>query len=86
MSLRIQSAMDWALTLYVKVQSSDGKTLVSRIDLPAGPAQTLLIPLQANSPLSQGMKAGPPMPITVDGQRVLLAGSAGKSTAARWSR
>ncbi len=64
MSLRIQSAMDWALTLYVKVQSSDGKTLVSRIDLPAGPAQTLLIPLQANSPLSQGMKAGPPMPIT----------------------
>ncbi len=28
-SLRIQSAMDWALTLYVKVQSNDGKTLVS---------------------------------------------------------
>lgn len=78
MSLRIQSAMDWALTLYVKVQSSDGKTLVSRIDLPAGPAQTLLVPLQANSPLSQGMKAGPPMPITVDGQRVMLAGSAGE--------
>ncbi len=78
MSLRIQSAMDWALTLYVKVQSSDGKILVSRIDLPAGPAQTLLVPLQANSPLSQGMKAGPPMPITVDGQRVMLAGSAGE--------
>ncbi|WP_404487247.1 beta-galactosidase [Pseudomonas sp. HT11] len=77
MSLRIQSAMDWALTLYVKVQSTDGQTLVSRIDLPAGPAQTLLIPLQANSPLSQGMKAGPPMPITVEGQRVLLASSAG---------
>ena len=35
MSLRIQSAMDWALTLYVKVQSNDGKTLLSRIDLPA---------------------------------------------------
>lgn len=78
MSLRIQSAMNWALTLYVKVQSADGKTLVSRIDLPAGPAQTLLVPLQANSPLSQGMKAGPPMPMTVDGQRVLLAGSAGE--------
>lgn len=78
MSLRIQSAMDWALTLYVKVQSSDGKTLVSRIDLPAGPAQTLLVPLLANSPLSLGMKAGPPMPITVDGQRVMLAGSAGE--------
>ncbi|WP_339529061.1 beta-galactosidase [Pseudomonas mucidolens] len=78
MSLRIQSAMDWALTLYVKIQSKDGKTLVSRVDLPAGPAQTLLVPLQANSPLSQGMKAGPPMPITVDGQRVLLAGSSGE--------
>ncbi|MCF5510981.1 beta-agarase, partial [Pseudomonas sp. PA-3-6H] len=58
MSLRIQSAMNWALTLYVKVQSADGKTLVSRIDLPAGPAQTLLVPLQANSPLSQGMTTG----------------------------
>ena len=34
LTLRMQSAMDWALTLYVKVQSSDGKTLVSRIDLP----------------------------------------------------
>ncbi|WP_231422007.1 beta-galactosidase [Pseudomonas sp. Leaf59] len=78
MSLRIQSAMDWALTLYVKVQSSDGKTLVSRIDLPAGPAQTLVVPLQANSPLSQGMKAGPPMPISLDGQRVLLAASSGE--------
>ena len=77
-SLRIQSAMNWALTLYVKVQSADGKTLVSRVDLPAGPAQTLLVPLQANSPLSQGMKAGPPMPMTVDGQRVLLAASSGE--------
>lgn len=78
MSLRIQSAMNWALTLYVTIQSNDGKTLVSRVDLPAGPAQTLLVPLQPTSPLSQGMKAGPPMPMTVDGQRVLLASSAGE--------
>jgi hypothetical protein len=78
MSLRIQSAMNWALTLYVKIQSNDGKTLISRIDLPAGPAQTLLVPLQASTPLSQGMKAGPPMPMTVDGQRVLLASSEGE--------
>ncbi|OOG12092.1 beta-galactosidase [Pseudomonas sp. C9] len=77
MSLRIQSAMDWAVTLYVKIQSNDGKTLFSRVDLPAGPAQTLLVPLVASSPLSQGMKAGPPMPMTVDGQRILLASSAG---------
>ncbi|KEX92448.1 beta-agarase [Pseudomonas putida] len=78
MSLRIQSAMNWAVTLYVTIQSNDGKTLVSRVDLPAGPAQTLLVPLQPTSPLSQGMKAGPPMPMTVDGQRVLLASSAGE--------
>jgi len=78
MSLRIQSAMDWALTLDVTIQSSDGKTLTSRVALPAGPAQTLLVPLQASSPLSQGMRAGPPMPMTVDGQRVLLAGSQGE--------
>ncbi|VVN94314.1 beta-agarase [Pseudomonas fluorescens] len=78
MSLRIQSAMNWPLTLYVTIQSNDGKTLVSRIDLPAGPVQTLLVPLQASSPLSQGMKAGPPMPMTVEGQRVLLASSSGE--------
>lgn len=78
MSLRIQSAMNWALTLYVKIQSNDGKTLISRIDLPAGPAQTLLVPLVASSPLSQGMKAGPPMPMTFEGQRVLLANSQGE--------
>lgn len=78
MTLRIQSAMNWALTLYVTLQSNDGKTLVSRVDLPAGPAQTLLVPLVASSPLSQGMKAGPPMPMTVDGQRILLASSEGQ--------
>ena len=39
MSLRIQSAMNWALTLYVTIQSNDGKTLVSRVDLPAGPVK-----------------------------------------------
>ncbi|WP_285417271.1 beta-galactosidase [Pseudomonas sp. efr-133-TYG-5] len=78
MSLRIQSAMNWAVTLYVRIQSNDGKTLVSRVDLPAGPAQTLLVPLVATTPLSQGMKAGPPMPMTVDGQRILLASSSGE--------
>ncbi|MBK5300322.1 MULTISPECIES: hypothetical protein [Gammaproteobacteria] len=77
MSLRIQSAMNWAVTLYVKIQSNDGKTLVSRVDLPAGPAQTLLVPLQPSSPLSQGMKAGPPMPINFEGQ-ILLASSTGE--------
>ncbi len=83
MTLRAQSAMDWAVTLYVKVQSNDGKTLTSRIDLPAGPAQTLVIPLVANSPLSQGMRAGPPMPWMHDGQRTLLASSEGEITASQ---
>lgn len=78
MSLRIQSAMNWAVTLYVKIQSNDGKTLISRVDLPAGPAQTLLVPLQPTSPLNLGMKAGPPMPMTFDGQRILLASSDGE--------
>ncbi len=78
MTLRIQNAMSWALTLDVTVQSSNGHTLTSRIDLPAGPAQTVLLPLQANSPRSQGMRAGPPMPMTVDGQRILLASSEGQ--------
>ncbi|OZY41694.1 beta-agarase [Pseudomonas fragi] len=78
MTLRIQNAMNWALTLDVTVQSSNGKTLTSRVDLPAGPAQTLLLPLKANSPLSQGMRAGPPMPMTLDGQRILLASSQGE--------
>ena len=78
MSLRLQSAMNWAVTVYVQIQSNDGQTLVSRVDLPAGPAQTLLVPLVASTPLSQGMKAGPPMPMTVDGQRILLASSSGE--------
>lgn len=78
LTLRLQSAMDWALTVDVTVQSSDGRTLTSRIDLPAGPAQTVMVPLTASSPLSQGMRAGPPMPWTYDGQRLLLTSSVGE--------
>lgn len=77
LTLRLQSGMDWALTVDVTVQSSDGRTLTSRIDLPAGPAQTVMIPLKASSPLSQGMRAGPPMPWTFEGQRLLLTSSEG---------
>jgi hypothetical protein len=73
MTLRLQSAMDWALTLEVKIESADGQVLTSRIALPAGPVQDLLVPLQATSPLSHGMRAAPPMPWTHDGQRTLLA-------------
>ncbi|NER59609.1 beta-agarase [Pseudomonas sp. MAFF212428] len=77
-TLRLQSAMDWAVTVDVTVLGSDGKTLTSRIDLPAGPAQTVLVPLTASSPLSHGMRVGPPMPWQQDGQRMLLTSSAGE--------
>ncbi|WP_322366826.1 beta-galactosidase [Pseudomonas sp. Teo4] len=78
LTLRLQSAMDWALTVDVTVLGSDGRTLTSRIDLPAGPAQTVMVPLKASSPLSQGMRAGPPMPWVHEGQRLLLTSSAGE--------
>lgn len=76
-SLRLQSAMDWAVTVYVTVRSSNGQALESRIDLPAGPAQTVIIPLNAFSATSLGMRAGPPMPWVAEGQRTLLASSSG---------
>src|SRR3990167_4251115 len=72
-SLRVQNAMDWALTLDVLIESTDGQRLSTRIALPAGPAQTLLIPLQATSPRDHGMRAGVPMPWTHKGQLLLLA-------------
>ncbi|WAC46710.1 beta-agarase [Pseudomonas sp. SL4(2022)] len=72
-SLRVQNAMDWALTLDVQIDSLDGQRLQTRIALPAGPVQTLLIPLKATTPRDQGMRAGVPMPWTHTGQRWLLA-------------
>ncbi|WP_252273991.1 beta-agarase [Pseudomonas subflava] len=86
MSLRLQNAMDWAITLEVRIESRDGKVLTSRIALPAGPAQTLLVPLAATSPRTHGMRAAPPMPVSVEGQRVLLAETVeGELTAAQVS-
>lgn len=73
MSLRLQNAMDWDITLEVRIESRDGKALTTRIALPAGPAQTLLVPLSATSARAYGMRAAPPMPVTVEGHRVLLA-------------
>lgn len=77
LTLRLQNVMAWALTLDVTVQGNDGRTLTSRIDLPAGPAQTVMVPLTARSPLQQGLRAGPPMPWSFGGQRVLLGSSTG---------
>src|SRR5690606_8572747 len=55
MSLRLQNGMDWDLTLDVTIESLDGKLLSTRIALPAGPPQTLLVPLAATSPRQLGM-------------------------------
>ncbi|WP_338460390.1 beta-agarase [Azotobacter vinelandii DJ] len=72
-SLRIQNAMDWALTLQVSIESADGKVLRSQVALPAGPAQTLVLPLRVSSPRAHGMRAAPPMPWTHENQRLLVA-------------
>lgn len=73
MSLRIQNAMDWAITLQVRIESSDGAALTTQIALPAGPAQTLLVPLKATTPMAWGMHAAPPMPWTYQERSWLLA-------------
>ena len=73
-SLRIQNAMSWDMTLEVAIEGEQGAPgLQASIELPAGPPQTLLVPLRAVSPEALGMRAGPPMPQMVEGQRVLLA-------------
>jgi len=75
LSLRIQNAMDWALTLQVEIESAGGKVLRARLALPAGPAQTLVMPLHAASPKDWGMRAAPPMPWNREGRRLLVATS-----------
>ncbi|ARU89416.1 beta-galactosidase [Pseudomonas sp. M30-35] len=73
MTLYLQNAMDWALTLNVQIESSDGKVLNTSVALPAGPAQTLVVPLKATSANAHGMRAAPPMPLSFEGKQVLLA-------------
>jgi hypothetical protein len=71
--LRVQDAMAWPVTLDVVVTDAATGQLRARVGLTPGPAQTLVIPLQATSPRSQGMQAGPPMPFVDQGQPTLLA-------------
>ncbi|CAM5610412.1 hypothetical protein [Rhodanobacter lindaniclasticus] len=70
--VRVQNAMPWAVTLDVEIDSP-GQRLQARVGVPAGPAQTLVIPLQATSPRAQGMQDGPPMPFDDAGRLTLLA-------------
>lgn len=73
MTLRLRNAMEWDLTLHVRIESGDGQALEARIGLPTGPTQTLAVPLQATSPEAWGMRAGPPMPWSQGGRRLLVA-------------
>ena len=72
--LRVQNAMAWPVTLTVDTDSADASQhLHAVVGLPAGPAQTLVIPLHAESPRSEGMQVGPPMPFDDRGARTLIA-------------
>jgi len=71
--LRVQDAMAWPVTLDVVVTDAANGQLRARVGVAPGPAQTLVIPLQATSPRSQGMQSGPPMPFADHGQPTLLA-------------
>jgi hypothetical protein len=72
--LRVQNAMPWAVTLQIAVEGvAAGQRLQASVGVPAGPAQTVVLPLHATSPRAQGMQAGPPMPYDAHGKRILLA-------------
>lgn len=71
--LRVQNGMPWAVTLEVEIDDAAGHKLQATVGLPAGPAQTLVIPLQATSPRVEGMQVGPPMPFDDHDHSVLLA-------------
>ncbi|BFI94892.1 MAG: hypothetical protein RSP_04020 [Rhodanobacter sp.] len=74
LQLRVQNAMPWAVTLVVDIDGRDTKShLHAVVGLPAGPAQTLVVPLHAVSPLTFGMQVGPTRPFDDAGRRVLVA-------------
>ncbi|TBR37311.1 beta-agarase [Dyella terrae] len=73
-ALRMQNMMGWAVTLVVDIQGSrPDQKLHAVIGVPAGPAQTLLVPLHPTSPRAEGMQAAPPMPYENAGERELVA-------------
>ncbi|WP_266170613.1 beta-galactosidase [Dyella subtropica] len=72
--LHVQNAMDWAVTLTVDIDGvGKDQHLHANIALPAGPAQTVVVPLHAASPRAQGMQVAPPMPYDANGHRILVA-------------
>jgi hypothetical protein len=73
LKLRVQNAMPWSVTLDIDVTDAAGEQLQARVGVPAGPPQTVVMPLHAQSPRSEGMQVGPPMPFDDHGRLTLLA-------------
>lgn len=73
LQIQVQNAMPWAVTLEVTIDGTSGQHLHAQVGLPAGPAQTLVIPLHAISPRAFGMQVGPPMPFEDRGRAVFVA-------------
>lgn len=72
--LRVQNGMDWAVTLRIDIEgATPEQALHATVGVPAGPPQTLVVPLRATSPRAQGMQVGPPMPYEAHGERLLVA-------------
>ena len=71
--IQVQNAMPWALTLAIDIDGAvPGQHLHAVVGLPAGPAQTLMLPLHATSPRAFGMQVGPPMPFDDQGHAVFV--------------
>lgn len=72
--IAVQNGMAWDVTLQVDIDGvRTGQSLHAVIALPAGPAQTVVLPLRAEAPRSEGMQVGPPMPIDEQGRRTIVA-------------
>ena len=71
--IEVQNAMPWAVTLEVTIDGAAGQRLRAQVGLPAGPAQTLVVPLHATSSRAFGMQVGPPMPFDDHGHAVFVA-------------
>ncbi|WP_323374189.1 hypothetical protein [Frateuria sp. STR12] len=55
LQVRVQNAMPWAVTLVIDLEGAAGAHLRATVGLPAGPPQTLVVPLHATSPRAFGM-------------------------------
>ena len=71
--IELVNRMPWAITLTLQAEGDGGERLQATVGVPAGPAQTLVLPLRPLSPRDFGMQAGPPMPFESSGRRLLLA-------------